>query len=177
MSIVAICERRRYLAGALQLSSNELDTLVLHVCIRLVRQVSSSDSETMSRIADTITLSYYQLCVHWTSRRIVTYISANVQCLADPGCRNAAHENGKTVDVLSGSAAGGVNVASQAGLVVRVTDEEDTLDRVESGASKLGHGVNGGCCTLRVSFKDKASVRVGLQSSVDLVDNLWLSVL
>jgi hypothetical protein len=170
-------ERRRYLAGALQLSSNELDALVLYVCIRLVRQVSSGNAETMSRIADTITLSYYQLCVRRASRRMVTYISANVQCLADPGGRNTAHEDGKTVNVLGGSAAGGVNVASQAGLVVRVTDEEDTLDRIECGTSKLGHGVNGGCCTLRVSFKDETSVGVGLQSSVDLVDDLWLSVL
>jgi hypothetical protein len=40
----------------LKLSDNKLDTLVLHICIRLVRQVSSGDTEAMSCVTDAIAL-------------------------------------------------------------------------------------------------------------------------
>jgi hypothetical protein len=106
----------------------------------------------------------------------VTYVGADIQCLADPFGRDATDENSKAIDVLSGRTAVGVNVAGQARLVMRVSDEENTLDGVESGTVKLGHSVNGGCSTLRVSFKDVAHVGVGLQSGINLVNDLWLSV-
>jgi len=56
-----ICWRNSYLAGALQFSSHKLDALVLNVCIRLVRQVSSSDTEAMSSVTDTVALLEYEL--------------------------------------------------------------------------------------------------------------------
>jgi hypothetical protein len=164
------------LAGTLQLSSNKLDALVLYVCIRLVRQVSGSNTEAMSCVADAVTLYRCQLGVHYLAEVIVTYIGADIQCLTDPVGRNATDENSEAVDVLGGRPAVGVDVASQARLVMRVSDEENTLNRVERGTSKLGHSVNGGCSTLRISLKDVASLRVGLQSGIDLVDDLWLSV-
>jgi hypothetical protein len=56
LSYVRPQETWLYLAGALQLSSNELDALVLYVCIRLVRQVSSSNTQAMGCVADAVTL-------------------------------------------------------------------------------------------------------------------------
>jgi hypothetical protein len=106
----------------------------------------------------------------------VTYVSADIQGLANPVGRNATNKDGETIDILGGSSTIGVDIASQTRLVVRVANEEDTLDRVECSTSKLGHGVNGGCSTLRISFKDEAHVGVRLQSSVDLIDDLCLSV-
>lgn len=104
---------------------------------------------------------------------MTTYISANVQSLADPVGRNATKQDLETVDILGGRSAGGVNIASQTSLVFRVSDEEDTLDRIEGGTSKLRHGVNGSGSTLRISLEDIASIGVGFQSSVNLVDDLW----
>lgn len=56
--------------------------------------------------------------------------------------------------------------------MVRIADEENALDGIESRASKLGHGIYSGGGTLRVALKDEAFVRVGLQSSIDLIDDL-----
>jgi hypothetical protein len=106
----------------------------------------------------------------------VTYVSADIKCLANPVGRNATNEDGETIDIFGGSSTVGVDVTSQTRLVVGVSDEENTLDRVERSTSELGHSVNGGCSTLRISFKDEAHVGVGLQSSVHLVDDLYLSV-
>ena len=102
----------------------------------------------------------------------MTYIGADIQCLADPVGRNATKQEFKTTPILGGGSTVGVDIASQASLAFRVTDEEDTLDRSECGTSKLRHGINGSCSTLGISFKDVASVGVGLQPSVDLVDDL-----
>jgi hypothetical protein len=109
-------------------------------------------------------------------RFMVAYISADIQSLANPVGRYATKQDGETVDILGGSSAVGVDIASQTRLVVRVTNEEDTLDCVERSTSKLGHSVNGGCSTLRISFKDEAHVGICLQSSIHLVDDLCLSV-
>ena len=53
----------KHLAGALQFSNDKLDALILDVCIRLVRQVSSSDTEAMGSVADTVALLRYEQVV------------------------------------------------------------------------------------------------------------------
>lgn len=60
-----------------------------------------------------------------------TYVVANVESLRDPVVRDAAKSVRKTVDVLGGGTAVGVDVASKTSTVLRVADEEDTLDSVE----------------------------------------------
>ena len=102
----------------------------------------------------------------------MTYISADIQCLADPVGRDAAEQDGEAVRILCGRAAIGVNIASKTSLALRVSNEEDTLDRVECSTSELRQSVNGSCSTLRISLKNIASLGVGFQSSVDLVDDL-----
>lgn len=106
----------------------------------------------------------------------VTYVSADIQGLANPVGRNATKQHGETIDILGGSSTVGVDVASQTRLVMRVANEEDTLDGVECSTSELGHSVDGGCSTLRISLKDEAHVGISLQASVDLIDDLCLSV-
>lgn len=106
----------------------------------------------------------------------MTYVSADVQSLANPVGRNATDKDCETIDILGGSSTIGVDIASQTRLVVRVTNEENTLDCVERSTSELRHSVNGGCSTLRISLKDEAHVGVRLQTSVHLIDDLCLSV-
>lgn len=86
---------------------------------------------------------------------------ANVKSLGDPVGRDAPGEGGfDTACAGSGLAAIGIDIASKVGLVLGVTDQDDTLDRVKSGTSKLGEGVAGGGGTLRISLKDEAGVGV-----------------
>jgi hypothetical protein len=106
----------------------------------------------------------------------VTYVSADIQGLANPVGRNATNEDGEAIDVLGGSSTIGVDIASQTRLVVGVANEEDTLDGVECSTGELGHSINGSCSTLRISLEDEAHVGIRLQSSVHLVDDLCLSV-
>jgi len=68
---------------------------------------------------------------------INTHICADVQSLANPVCRDAANKNSKSINILSSRAAIGVDIACKARLVVRVADEEDTLDCIKIGASDL----------------------------------------
>lgn len=96
----------------------------------------------------------------------------DVHSFGDPSRGNAAEKGRKTIDVLGGGAAVGVDVAGKAGAVLRVADEEDTLDGIHGGASELGHGVDGGGGTLGVTLEDEAHVGICAEGRGDLVDNL-----
>lgn len=117
----------------------------------------SVDSETVSGVANTIT------------------VSANIHGLGDPSSGDATEDGGETIDVLGGGAAVGVDIAGEAGTVLWVADEEDSLDGVHVGAGELGHGVDGGGGALGVALEDEAHVGVGAEGGLDLVDNLgWM---
>ena len=103
---------------------------------------------------------------------VTTHICADVQSLANPVCRDTANKNSKSIDIPGSRAAIGVNVACEARLVMRIADEEDTLDCVEVGARDLGHGIDSCSSALGVPFENETSVGVGLQTSGDLVDDL-----
>lgn len=114
----------------------------------------SIDSETVSGVANTIT------------------VSANIHGLGDPSIGDATEDGGETIDVLGGGAAVGVDIAGEAGTVLWVADEEDSLDGVHVGAGELGHGVDGGGGALGVALEDEAHVGVGAEGGLDLVDNV-----
>lgn len=102
-----------------------------------------------------------------------TYIDTNILRLGDPIARDTAGaESREAIDVPGRGAAVVVDVAGEAGLVVRVADEEDALDGVEGGAGQLGEGVDGGGRALRVAFQDEAFVRVRAEGALDFVDDL-----
>lgn len=156
--------KRSDLAGTTKLAKNKLDALVLYVRIRLVRQVGS-DIQAVSGITDRVTLymvsrllsQSLKTCDHsWT------YVSANIQSLANPVVWDASNQDSETIDILGGGAAVGVDIACQTSFVVRVAKEENTLDSIEGSTSKFGHGINSSGRTLRVALQDEASVRVGL---------------
>jgi hypothetical protein len=98
--------------------------------------------------------------------------SANIHGLGNPSGRDTAEQSRKTVHVLGGSAAVGVDIAGEARTVLWVADEEDTLDCVHRGAGEAGHGVYGGGGALGVALEDEAHVGVGAEGRGDLVDNL-----
>lgn len=98
--------------------------------------------------------------------------SAHIHGLGNPSSRDTAEEGRKAIDVLGGGAAVGVDVAGQAGAVLRVADEEDALDGVHGGAGEAGHGVDGGGGALGVALEDEAHVGVGGEGRSDLVDDL-----
>jgi hypothetical protein len=56
--------------------------------------------------------------------------------------------------------------------VVRVTNQEDTLDGIEGGSCQARQSVNGGGRTLRVAFKNDALGGVAAEEGGDLVDDL-----
>jgi len=116
--------------------------------------VLSVDTKSMSGIANTVSES------------------ANIHGLGHPSSRDTAKEGRKTIDVLGGGAAVGIDVAGKAGAVLRVADEEDTLDGVHGGAGEAGHGVDGGGGALGVALENKAHVGVGGEGGGDLVDDL-----
>lgn len=98
--------------------------------------------------------------------------SANIHSLGDPSSRDSTKKGGKTVDILGGGAAVGVDVASKAGAVLWVADQEDTLDGIHRRAGEFGHGVDGGGGALGVALEDEAHVGVCGEGRGDLVDNL-----
>ena len=125
----------------------------------------SIDAVAVGSIADTITLLRKSLVFNspnvliedrhgWTKgTRRRTYINTNILGLGDPVTGDAAGaKRRKAIDVPGRGAAVVVDVAGQAGLVVRVADEEDALDGVEGGTGQLGQGVHGRGCALRVAF-------------------------
>lgn len=109
-------------------------------------------------------------------RRSVTNsvaVDAEVNGLGDPVGRNTLAECSRdTTCAVSSFAAVSVNVASKVGLVLGVPEENDSLDSVEGGTGELGKGVDSGGSTLRVAFKNEASVGVGGKSVVDLGDDV-----
>lgn len=68
---------------------------------------------------------------------VTTHICADVQSLANPARGDTANKNSKSINILSSRAAIGVDIAYKARLVVRVADEEDTLDCIKIGAGDL----------------------------------------
>jgi hypothetical protein len=98
--------------------------------------------------------------------------SANIHSLRDPSSGNTAEQSRESVNILGGGAAVGINVAGETRTVLRVADEEDTLDGGHGGAGDAGHGVYGGGGALGVALEDEAHVGVGGEGSGDLVDNL-----
>ena len=103
---------------------------------------------------------------------MATHIVADVEGLRNPVGRDTAGESRQTVDILSSGAAVRVDVTGKSGLVFRVSNEEDPLDRVEACPSEACKGVDGGGSTLRVSLEDEAVTRVGAESRGDFVDNV-----
>ena len=101
--------------------------------------------------------------------------SAHIHGLGNPSRGNTAKQSRKSIDVLGGGAAVGVDIAGETGTVLWVADEEDSLDGVHVGAGELGHGVDGGGGALGVALEDEAHVGVGAEGGLDLVDNLgWI---
>ena len=56
-----------------------------------------------------------------------------------------------------------------------VADQEDAAHRVEGSAGQLRKRVDSGCRALGVTLENEASVRVGREDRIDVVDDLWLS--
>lgn len=98
--------------------------------------------------------------------------SANIHSLGDPSSGDTTKKGRKTIDILSGGAAVGVNIASKAGAVLWVADQEDTLYGIHRGAGEFGHGVDGGGGALGVALEDEAHIGVCGEGRGDLVDNL-----
>ena len=139
------------------------------------------DTTSMSSVTNTIALREAHQ-VSQDSRLVprcptdVTYIDAHIQRLANPVTWDTTGPSKSTladsVDVASSGTAIVVHVACETGLVQRVTDEEDTLDGVEVGASQHGEGVDGGGRALGVAFEEEAFVGVGLEGALDFADDL-----
>lgn len=144
------------LAGTSELGNHVLGAHALHAARVRVRQVLSVDAITVSGVANTIA------------------VSADIHSLGDPSSGDTTEDGRETVDVLGGGAAVGVDIASEAGTVLWVADEEDSLDGVHVGAGELGHGVHGCGGALGVALEDEAHVGVGAEGRLDLVDNLDL---
>lgn len=145
-----------HLGSTLQLANNKLGAHVLHVGIIGVREVLSIDALAVSGIADTIA------------------VSTNVQSAGDPARRDGVGVSVvlEPIDVSGCGASGAVHVAGQAALVQGVADEEDALDGSVCRAGQLRQGVDGGGGTLGVALEDEAFVGTGLQSGLDVVDNV-----
>lgn len=56
--------------------------------------------------------------------------------------------------------------------MLRVADEEDTLDGVEVGAGQLGQSVGGSSSSLGVTFKEEAFAGVRCQGRLDLAHDV-----
>lgn len=141
---------------SVELAENKLGTHALDGSIVGVREMLSIDTLSVGSVADTIA------------------VLADILGSGDPTRRNAVRASvlRDAVDVQSGSATGAVDVASQTGLVQRVTDEPDTLDGSVGGTGQLGESVDGGGSTLRVSLEDEALVGACAEGGGDLVDNV-----
>lgn len=63
-------------------------------------------------------------------------------------------------------------IASQTTAVLWVTNEENTLDGVESSAGQLGKSIDSGSSALRVTLENKAFIGAGSKSRCDVVDDL-----
>lgn len=166
-----------------KLLRNELGTQVLRRSVARVLQVLGINAVAVGGVTDTITLSNPPLALSKIPLDLTkkvqikgargTYIDTNILRLRDPVAGDAAGAEGReAVDVPGCGAAVVVDVAGEAGLVVRVADEEDALDGVEGGAGQLGQGVDGGGRALRVAFQDEAFVRVRAERALDFVDDL-----
>ena len=57
----------------------------------------------------------------------------------------------------------------------RIADEKDALDSSICRARKLNQSINSSSSTLRVTLKNKAFVGAGLQSGLDMVDDICSS--
>jgi hypothetical protein len=101
-----------------------------------------------------------------------TYVVANIESLGDPVVGNATKSVRETVYILGSSTSVGVYIASKTGTVFRVADKEDALDGSEACTGQLGEGVGSGRGSLGVALKEEALVRVGLESRLDLTDDV-----
>lgn len=109
--------------------------------------------------------------------RSSTYIGAHIQGLGYPIGRDTVPASGFDTVVIQGRGATvGVNIACESGRVVRVSNEEDSLDGGEGCTGELGQCCNSGCGSLAVALEDKAGVGAGLEGVLDLSDDLAKSV-
>lgn len=145
-----------HLGSTLQLANNKGGTHVLHIGIVRVGEMLSIDTLAVGSIADTIAISTYIQCAGDPARRDVVGVSVVLKPVDVPGC----------------GATSAVDVASQAALVERVADKENTLDGSVCSTSQLRQSVDGGSSTLGVALEDEAFVGAGLQSCLDVVDNV-----
>jgi hypothetical protein len=104
--------------------------------------------------------------------KLETYVVANIESLGDPVVGDPAKSVRETVDVLGGGATVGVDVAGKTGTVLRVADKENALHGREACTGQLGESVDSSCGSLRVALKEEALVRVGLQSRLDLTNDV-----
>lgn len=133
---------------------SEASTRVLDVRVEGVLQVLSSNTEARANIANTITGN------------------TEINRLRYPVRRHALRESSlETPSAGSRLTTVTVNVASEVRLVFRVTDQNDTLNSVESSTRELGESVASSSSTLRVTFKDEARVWVGSEGVFDLGDD------
>lgn len=111
------------------------------------------------------------------SRSKGTHVVADVERLGHPvvGNRRAVAVQ-QALDVLGRIAALHVDVAGQSRLVARVSDEEDALDSVKLGASKLRESVVGDGSALGVALEDEALGGVRGERGADVVEELAVSV-
>lgn len=107
-----------------------------------------------------------------TQQQGKTHISTHIQRLRHPLCRNAPQGSRQPVDVPRRRPAARVDIARQAGPVLRVADEEDTFNGAGLGAGEAGKGVDGSGGPLRVALKDKAFGGIGGEGLLDVVDDL-----
>lgn len=114
------------------------------------------------------------LCRDAVSGRGVTNTvseSAEVDRLRHPITGNPLLVSLQPRSASSGLSAHGIDVASQVRLVLRVAQENDSLDSVESSTSELRHCIDGSSGTLRVALEDEAGVRVRCEGVLNFGDD------
>lgn len=98
--------------------------------------------------------------------RLTTEV-ADVQSFRDPRSGQPTSVDRNSVDVPGSSTSVDIDVASQTGLVLGVSYEEDTLDGVKAGSGQPLQGVDGSGGSLGVSLEEETVTGVGGEGRLD----------
>jgi len=99
-------------------------------------------------------------------------VVANIQSLADPISRNRSSINRQPIDVPRGSSSIGIDITSQPRPMLRVPDQEHSLDRIKRSPRQLLQSVGRRRRSLGITFEEETMGRVGSQGTLDFPDDI-----